>query len=148
MEQVLVSKLHDYLIQNNVDLIISLQTQNNIAQYLKEKVDSIGSLLDELLTQNTPAYVIEEICMDKLTKGLSPSRFNYVNSILEEEFETDFLTMKENGILTYEVINLLEVCKPVFENFGFTEQPQKDKHLHYAIAGTLNDHFTKQVVKK
>ena len=141
MQQILIAKLHEYLTQNNIDLFISLQAENKVGAYLKDKVNSVGPLVDELLAESTPAYIIQERCMDELTKDLRPSRFNYIISILDEEFETDYNRFEESGILTYEVINLIEVCRPVFEALGFTVENEDDNHLRYAITGAVKEYL-------
>ena len=141
MQQILIASLHEYLTQNNVDLFVSLQAENKVSIYLKDKVESVGPLVDELLAESTPGYIIQERCMDELTKDLRPSRFNYIISILDEEFETDYNRFEDCGILTYEVINLIEVCKPVFEAFGFTVENENDKSLHYAITGAAKEYL-------
>lgn len=141
MQQILIRKLHEYLAENNMDLLISLQQENKLSSYLEDKVDSVGLLMVELLGENTPAYIIEERCMDELTKNLRPSKFNYLTSVLEEDFESHYNRFKENGILTYEVINLIEVCKPEFETLGFTVDNENDKLLRYAIIGTVKEYL-------
>jgi hypothetical protein len=141
MQQVLIEKLHEYIIQNNVDLLIALQQHSQVSKYLKDKVDSVSLLIEELLSEDTPAYIIEERCMDVLTRDLRPSKFNYLITILEQEFEDDFTRLKENGILTYEVVNLIEACKPVFETLGFSEENEDDKHLHYAITSSVKEYL-------
>ncbi len=144
MQEVLIEKLHQYITNNNADLLIALQHEGGVSNYLKEKVAAISPVLDELLADNTPAYLIEERCMHELTRELRPSKFNYLTSILEEEFETDYYRFQENGILTYEVINLIEVCKPVFETFGFSEENESDMHLHYAVTGAIQEYLEKK----
>lgn len=141
MQEVLIAKLHQYIYENNQDLLITLQQEGDVNGYLKEKVAAIAFMLDKLLAANTPAYLIEDRCMDELTKDLRPSKFNYLTSILEEEFEPDYYRLKESGILTYEVINLIEFCMPVFETLGFAEETENDKHLRYAITGAVKEYF-------
>jgi hypothetical protein len=141
MQQTLMEKLHQFLVENNIDLLISLQLKSKVSSYLKNKVDSISPLLDDLLAENTPAYIIEERCMQELTKDLRPSRFNYIRAILEEEFEMNFNSLVESGILTYELINLINACKPVFETVGFTEVNENDRGLRYAIVGAIKEYF-------
>ena len=145
MQQVLIEKLHQYLIQNNMDLLMSLQGESKVSGYLKDKVDSVGPLVDELLAENAPGYIIEERCMDELTKDLRPSKFNYIKSILEEEFGAAYNLLQESGVLTYEVINLIEVCKPEFEALGFTVESENNQHLRYVIIGAIKEYLeTKQ----
>jgi hypothetical protein len=141
MQQILIAKLHEYITQNNLDLLIALQQQCRVSSYLKDKVDAAGPLVDELLADNTPAYIIEERCMDYLTKDLRPSRFNYLLTILDEEFETDYIRLEQTGQLTYEVVNLIEVCKPVFESLGFTEENEDNQDLRNAIIGAVKEYF-------
>ena len=141
MQQILIASLHEYLTQNNIDLFVSLQAENKVGSYLKDKIDSVGPLVDELLAESTPAYIIQQRCMDELTKDLRPSRFNYIISILDDEFERDYNRFVESGVLTYEVINLIEVCKPVFESLGFTVENEDDKHLRYTITGAVKEYL-------
>lgn len=141
MQEVLSEKLHQYIKDNNPDLLFTLQRDGSVSDYLQEKVAAIDTLLNELISANTPTYIIEEHCMDELTRELRPSKFNYLIAILEEEFEMDFYRLNENGILTYEIVNLIEDCKPVFDAFGFTEENESNRHLHYAITGAIKEYL-------
>ena len=141
MQEVLIQRLHQYITDNNPELLITLQQEGSASGYLREKVEAIDLLMNELLAAGTPAYIIEERCMDELTKDLRPSKFNYLISILEEEFKDDYYRLKESGLLTYEAINILESCLPVFETFGFTVENENNRHLHYAITGVVKEYF-------
>lgn len=144
MQEILIVKLHQYILENNLDLLISLQEKNNLDSYLKEKVSSIDTLLNQLIAEDVAAYVIEERCIDALTEDLRPSKYNYLTSILEEEFESNYSRLKRNGTLPYEVINLIELCNPLFETIGFTEGNEDDRHLRYAITGAIQEYFEEQ----
>ncbi len=144
MQEILITKLHKYILENNLDLIIGLQEKDNVEGYLKEKVSSIDALLTQLMIEDVPGYIIEERCMDTLTQDLRPSKFNYLASVLEDEFESEYFRLKENGTLNYEVINLIELCNPVFEAIGFTENNDDDRHLRYAITGVIEGYFEKK----
>ena len=144
MQETLIVKLRQYIFENNLDLVIALQEKNNVESYLKEKVLSVETLLTQLLIEDVPGYIVEERCMDILTQDLRPSKFNYLNSVLEEEFENNYLRLKRNGTLSYEVINLIELCNPVFESIGFTEGSENDRHLRYGITGVIKEYFEKQ----
>lgn len=141
MQEILIVKLHQYILHNNLDLLITLQEEGNIESYLKEKVLSIDTLVCELIAEDIPAYLIEERCMDVLTQDLHPSKYNFLTSVLEEEFQSDYTRLEENGTLSFEVINLIELCNPVFETIGFTEDNENDRHLHYAVVGTIQEYF-------
>lgn len=141
MQEILIVKLHQYILHNNLDLLITLQEEGNVESYLKEKVLSIDTLFLELIAEDVPAYLIEERCMDVLTQDLRPSKYNFLTSVLEEEFQSDYIPLKENGTLSFEVINLIESCNPVFETIGLTENNENDRHLRYAISGIIQEYF-------
>lgn len=143
MQEILTQKLHHYIIHNNVDLLISLQQERRVTQYLREKVASADGLLSRLQEESVPAYIIEEVCLDFLTEDLKPSRFNYISAILEEEFKPFYEKLRDSGVLTYEIINLIELCAPLFDVFGFSEQQADDSRLRYAVTGATSDYFNK-----
>ncbi|SRR6266536_922073 len=148
MQEILVNKLYEYIRQNNPDVLFSLQEEAAVTKYLQQKIESVANLIRNLQSENKPAYIIEELCLDAMTTDLRPSKFNYISAVLEEEFETDYYKLKENGTLTYEVINMITVCNPVFESFGFTEENEGDRQLKYAVTGTIHEYLTKKVESK
>lgn len=141
MQEILIARLHQYITDNNPDLLITLQQESSVSDYLRGKIAAIDFLLNELLASGTPAYIREERGMDELTKELRPSKFNYLISILEEEFKTDYYRLKESGLVTYEVINLINICLPVFNALGFTAKNENDRRLRYAITGAVKEYF-------
>jgi hypothetical protein len=141
MKEILINKLRSYLLQNHTDLLIALQEDHRLEHYLANKVDSVEDLLAELQAEKRPPYVVEALCMEELTLDLRPSRFNYMKELLEEEFEADYIRMKDSGILTYEVINLIGACEPIFEVFGFGEDNEDAKELKYAVMGMIAEYL-------
>jgi len=137
MQELLKIKLKGFLQLNRPDLLISLQQQGKTGIYLDEKVESLNGLPEKLLKEGRPPYIISELCMTALTADLTESRFQ----LLAEILDTDFLPMADDlpisGLLTYELINLLEECNPVFEEMGFHEE---DRLLRYALIGTIQDY--------
>jgi len=143
MEESLKNKVYQYISENNPDLLLSLQENNKTTSYINKKVGEVGDLINELSAANTPAYIVEEVCMDALTKDLRPSKYNYISNILEEEFEFAYLQFKKSGTLLYEVLNLLNQCEPYFEALGFTEENEDKKELYYAVTGTIDKYLSK-----
>ena len=76
-----------------------------------------------------------------MTEELKPSCYQYMRSVIEEEFNADYERMKENGTLTYEVLNLIEVCKGIFSDFNFNSENEASRHLRYAIIGQVHDYL-------
>ena len=141
MQSMLKEKLWAYIVHNNPELMVSLQEDFSVTKYLEEKVDGIMPMAERLLSENRPLYSIEEICLDTMTEELKPSRYLYIRSVIEEEFNLDYERLKENGILTYEVINLIEACKGIFNDFGFSRENEEDRHLKYAIIGEVHQYL-------
>jgi hypothetical protein len=141
MRDILIQKLHRHLLQSHPDLLVSLQEGAHVTAYLEERMAGLGDLPETLLFEGSPAYIVEELCMEALTKDMPPSRFNYLSSILHEEFEAEYYAWLKSGILTYEIINILQEAVPVFEHFGFGEQIENDRPLRYAIIGTVRQYL-------
>lgn len=142
METVLKEKLWAYIVHNNPDLMISLQENHSVSQYLDEKVNAVMPMAEKLSGEGKPQYIIEELCLDAMTEELKPSHYQYIRSVIEEEFPQDYERMKENGTLTYEVVNLIETCKSIFSDFDFNSENKANRHLRYAIIGQVHDYLT------
>jgi len=141
MKEILTQKLHAYLVDNHLDLLIALQEEHRLDHYISGKVDSVKDLCESLEGENRPSYVIEALCLEELTRDLRPSRFNYMTELLETEFEADYLRMKNSGILTYELINLIGACEPIFEVFAFGEENEDSRELKYAVMGMISEYL-------
>jgi hypothetical protein len=143
MQELLIRKLHAYIRENNPDLLWQLQQDNSVTDWLTGKIHSIAGTLDALLTQNKPAYFIEEECMELLTGDLRPSRFHYMQLLLEEEFPRDFSLLSADDLLENAVILLLKNCNAVFGQFGFSEATADDPLLRYTLTGLLQEYLHK-----
>jgi macrodomain Ter protein organizer (MatP/YcbG family) len=141
MQSMLTEKLWAYIVHNNPDLMFSLQEDFSVTRYLEEKVNAVMPLVEQLLGEGKPPYTIEELCLNAMTEELKPSRYQYLRSVIEEEFNGDYERMKENGTLTYEVVNLIETCKGIFSDFDFNSENEANRHLRYAIIGKVYDYL-------
>ena len=139
MRQILITKLHRYIRDNNPDLLLQLEEEGKVTEYLSIKVNSIEPLLSDY--QGQPDYFTEEACIYLLTQDLRPSKYNYICNILEEEFENKYYQFHKSGTLQFEVLNLINKCKPVFEAIGFTEENEDSRELKYAIIGTVSEYL-------
>lgn len=141
MQNVLMQKLWTYIVHNNPELMLSLQESGSVTRYLEEKVNTVMPMVAELLDEGRPQYIIEELCLDAMAEELKPSRYQYILSVIEEEFNADYERVKENGTLTYEVVNLIETCKSIFSGFEFNNENEANRHLRYAIIGQVHDYL-------
>lgn len=137
MEAILMSKLYDYIKDNNPDVFMALQEEGKFTNYINDKVTSISASIKQRQTNGESNYIIEEECLAEMTADFRPSKFHYINNIIQEEFEAKWLEFNNNGLLRYELINITNACEAVFEDMGFTEENEDDNLLRYAIIGTI-----------
>jgi len=138
MESLLKEKLWAHIAHNNPDLMLNLQADHSVTKYLDEKMEGITPMIAQLASEAKPQYIIQELCLDALTADLKPSKFLYIRSVIEEDFTEHFERLKERGILTYEVANLITICNAaVFKSFGFTTDNLEDRHLRYAVIAEI-----------
>ncbi|UPZ36490.1 DUF1896 family protein [Sphingobacterium sp. PCS056] len=141
MFTILKEKLWAYIIEHNPELMFDLQENYSVGSYLDEQIKSVMPLADELLEAGQPDYIVQEQCMAELTAALKPSKFLYIKSVIEEEFPDDFDRLKEEGTLTYEVINLLQICTETFNQFDFSVETEDNRHLRYAIIAEVHNYL-------
>ena len=62
--------------------------------------------------------------------------YDYVKLLLEEEFVENYLRFSNNGILRYELTNILEVCAPLIKGLD-----EDDRFLRYEVTGTIAEYL-------
>jgi len=141
MHSQLKEKLKAYIQQNNPELLIRLQEDYSLNTYLEDRVSKVMPMVLKLLEDSKPGYAIEELAMNELTEALRPSRFLYLQKILEEDFPREYLAFKTAGVLTYESINLTEAARELLDNYPFNEETEDDRMLRYAVIATISDYL-------
>lgn len=137
----LKEKFWQYIVDHNPDLMFDLQETYSVSKFLEEQVGMLTLFIEQQMEAQVPEYIIQEQCLEQLTAPLKPSRFLYVKNVVEEEFPDDFETMREAGSLTYEVINMMQICKETFEAFDFSVENEDSRHLRYAIIAEVHDYL-------
>ena len=140
MKKILINKLYDYISENNPDLLFQLEENKRVTEYLTDKISTVNALIRQKDTDE-PSYIIEDACMDILTQDLRPSKFNYISSVLEEDFADTHHQLQESGTLKFEVINMINLYQSVFEDLNFSEENVDNQFLRYAIIGTIKEYF-------
>lgn len=141
MQETLKHKFHDYIRENNPDVLLTLEAETSVTKFISSKVNSLNHFVEELEKENKPAYIIEEICLNELTKDLKPSKFNYIINILEEEFEFAYQQLSKLRLLQYEVVNIIAHCEQLFESFNFSEENEDNRDLRYAVIGIISEYL-------
>jgi hypothetical protein len=76
----------------------------------------------------------------KMLEPEERERYDYLRLVFEEEFEETQLAFLVNGILVYEMLNLLAACTYLFEEYGFPES-EDSRLLRYAVTGTIAEYL-------
>ena len=115
MQESIQRKLQGY-INTNCPGMIDLLSED-LKNYLEEKTEGVKNELEELIAKGTPAYIIEEQVMNLLVNDLATEPIDYIKDILQEDFLSNYNQFLEDGILQYELRNILSLCQPLFEAF-------------------------------
>lgn len=126
---------------NNPDVLLELEEAGTTSQYLSDKIGSVDSLIIQLSKEDKPPHTIEEICMTQLTEDLRPSRYGYIQQLLESEFEDKYNHFTESGLLLFEISNMIKHCNPVFDDLNFSEANEDNRFLRYAITGVIKEYL-------
>lgn len=137
----LKERLWAYITENNPDLMFGLQDGYSVTNYLEDKVSKVMPLVMNLLEKGKEGHVIQELALNEMTRELRPSKFLYLKELLLREFPSEYLKYVEYGVLTYELLNLIELCKDVFETFCFGETTREDSYLRHAIIARVHEHL-------
>lgn len=141
MHQQLKESLWAYIVHNNPELMFNLQEDYSVTRYLDEKVSSVMPKVLQLLEQDKPGHVIHELCMAQLTDDLKPSKYQYIKKVLKHEFELFYERFKEEGILTYEAVNLIEHCEPVFKELCFNAESENNSVIWAGVTGAVAEYL-------
>jgi len=141
MQEILVSKLFEYVRDNNPDLLFELEAEDKLRVWLYEKADCVQPLLEQMKMNGQAEYIIIESCLTEATTDLRPSRYNYILNLLEQEFEANYISLTETGLLQHEIINMIGYCESVFDDLKFSEENEDNKFIQYAIAGMISEYL-------
>ena len=143
MEQRLKGCLLSYMIQNSPELLMALQEDQKVSEYIDQKITLIGPLMDKLIREEIAPREVEKACLKALTDDLKPSRFHFIARMLEKEFPHYYQRLAEAGTLTLEITNIISTTIELFDTFEFTEQSDKDTAFLYALKNAIFHYFKK-----
>jgi len=91
-------------------------------------------------TGRMPAPEPKILIPESAGRDILQERYDYIAAVLEEEFEETYYRFFACSILHYELINLVGVCKPVMEEFGFPHR-EENRLLNYAVTAVIEDYL-------
>lgn len=141
MVSILKEKLWAYIICHNPELMYRLQEEYKVESYLEQQVSAAMPLVLAMLEEGKEGRQIQELCLEQMTRELKPSRYLYIINMIEREFEEQFDSLKELGLLSFEGVNLVEHCHQIFEKYRFTTGNADDQIIYQAIKDKIADYF-------
>ncbi len=144
MQEQLSERLNNYIRLDHPDLLIKLNAAGGLESWLIQQVSEVENDRQRMLAEGRSAAHTEDKCMELMTAALRPSRFHYISELLEEDFEWAYYRMRAEGILLEQTLKMLQLCGPVFGEFGFCTANERDPAIRKAasavIRNYLNDH--------
>lgn len=141
MKEILIGKLLEYIRDNNPDILFALEAEDKLRSWLYDKAYSAEPLIQQLKNDKQPDYIIQETCLDEITRDLRPSRYNYILNILEQEFGKDYDLLVQSGLLQHETINMISYCNSTFDDLRFAEENEDNQFIRYAITGAVSEYL-------
>lgn len=141
MKAQLKQKLFDYIVDHNPELVLKLQEDFKVGAYVEDKATAVMGKVKQWLSDGVQTLEVEEMALSEMAAELRPSRYLYLKNVLEEEFEREAEAFAEAGVLTYELVNLIEHCKETFNTFQFSEENQDNRKLRYLIIADIADYL-------
>ncbi|GLU56200.1 hypothetical protein [Dyadobacter frigoris] len=144
IQQQLKQKLWAHTLIINPELLLELEQNEILNEYLDRKIQEVLPLLDQLFNEQKPEYIIEELCLKELTADIRPSYFQYNLNVLEREFPETYKTWEQNGILTYEIINFHQYCRRKYgQPVSVVENTDNDQ-TYSMVTGQLQQYLEEQ----
>jgi hypothetical protein len=141
MKEILLGKLLEYIRDNNPDLLFALKAEDMLLSWLYSKSDTAEPLWLQMQADKQPDYIIEQACLNELTKELRPSRYIFILNLLQEEFENEYALLVKSGLLQHEAVNMIGYCDSVFNDLQFTEENEDNQFIRYAICGAISEYL-------
>lgn len=144
MRKQLKEKLWAGICRDHPELMFDLQQKRRVDIFLEQQVSSVLSTAKNLSESGYSQSAVLDICGKQLALDLGPSRYQYIVSVLSQEFESIYAGLKDSGLLMIEAVNLVSYCKPTFRSLGFSAEREDDKQIYLAITGMISEYFEHQ----
>ena len=133
MDEWLRNYLWCFIRINNPELALRLEDEDDRKEYLISKVETLRDFFYDLKARKLSHESIEELCINKMTVDLRPSRFNYIVNLLHRQFPHHYAQLLENGIVKITALAILGESKADFERYVFSSEHPDYDSLYCAI---------------
>lgn len=140
MESVLIAEMVRVVVFQYPEIISSFPDNERFDAYLLEQLQILRPIFEEYCQTGIAKTEAMELTMKHWAQILGPSKYNFIEDILEAEFEDAYNDYEQMGLLQLEVMNLADVCSTEFERFGF-DADDGNRLLYYGIVSRMEEHF-------
>lgn len=137
----LTGLFRNYIAENNPDLIVRIEGNESMKRYISDKVSTAMVLAKRLKEQGSSEDEILDTCLESMVTDLKPSKFRFVKDLIERKFKKKDDQLTEAGVLTYEIINIIENHDHLFEKHGFNDREGDNIQLESEFTAVLFDRF-------
>lgn len=132
-----------HLYVNHYEFILELEQAQIFETYMKEVMRSVTSLLEKLLSEGNPDYVVEELCLNMLLEEVRPAHFPYFLQVFSEQLAEIYQIWHKKGILKVQIINFTRFLRGRCRLDGLFENPNKQE-IYQTITNQLRSFFYTQ----
>lgn len=133
MKEKLTKLFIAYLAEHHPDMLYELKLKQELESFVKACLDGLDTDPDKMFKGGIPEHVIEEICLNQLAGLFGPSQYDYLISLLRDEFGYVLDNWKARDVLPSAAVALLENCRPLFEVFKFGQEDEDSQGLRDAL---------------
>ncbi|MFI2744096.1 hypothetical protein ACG2LH_15275 [Zhouia sp. PK063] len=141
LQDTLTELFWKHLIAAHPERIFSLDKNYSVNQYLKETIQGLAPELEQWKSQGKSSRTIISLAFAHFKEGLGPSRYLYLEELLQQEFSTIYQQLQQSGTLTYELVKMIGAANHVFEAIGFSSVSSNSKRLRKHLIAFLADYL-------
>jgi len=132
-------KLSKFLYENHPDLIFKLKETDELDDFINVRAEATSTEFELLSTQGVHQDCAFETVIANLQEGLKFSRFNMVESILQEHFIDTYDKFKDKNKRMAFLVQLVLQCEEVFKKYDCSDNFAYDDHFDAEIIGTIEE---------
>ena len=130
-------KFSAFIEENHPDLIIN--DKSAVIKAIEERAEKATKLFNALIEEGIHTDAALEHSLKELKEDYIFSKFNYIENILNDNFESYYNELFETNTLQEKVVEYVTRFEGIFEKFPINDDFIDDKKLYYEIIGAIEE---------